>query len=346
MRVPDHAPEHPMQERDGRFLRLLVEASGWYDPDAIGNPAPPDMAAVATPPHQGWPGGGRLIALDPAVLVSAMANAAVVVDHDGRIAAANGFADSLFERSVVGLPVEELVPESRRAAHATLRQASTSTGHSRPMGSGIAVQGVRPNGTTFPAEVSLSSIATSNGPATLAIVVDTSELAARMATLQRGALHDPLTNLGNRAALRAALDAVFALPVSQRPVTALAIDIDGLREANRRFGHGGGDALLLGYAQRLQAVVRPDDFVARIGGDEFVVLCAGPLETGRAVAARLTGPHRERRGRQGAAATSMTASVGIAARRGREGASSLLRRADEALLAAKGAGGCRVVEAG
>jgi PAS domain S-box-containing protein len=207
MRVEGHAPEHPSQERDGRFLKLLVDASGWYDPDAIGNPPDAEAVdaepgAVAPPPHRGLPGRGRPDALDPAVLVSAMANAALVVDHDGRIAAANGLADSLFERSIVGLLIEELVPGSRRAAHATLRQASTSTGHSRPMGSGIAVHGVRSDGTAFPAEVSLSSIATGDGPATLAIVVDTSELAARLATLQREALRDPLTNLGNRAALR------------------------------------------------------------------------------------------------------------------------------------------------
>ena len=346
MRVEVHAPQHPIQERDGDFPKLLEEASGWYDPDAIGSPVPADTEADTAPSHGGSPQGGRPDALDPAILVSAMANAALVVDHDGRIAAANDLADGLFERSVVDLLVEELVPESRRAAHAAFRRVSTSTAHSRPMGSGIAVHGVRPDGTTFPAEVSLSSIATADGPATLAIVVDTSELAARLATLQRNALLDPLTNLGNRAALRSALEAVFAFPVSQRPVTAIAIDLDGLRDANRTFGHAGGDALLRAYAHRLRTVVRSDDFVARTGGDEFIVLCAGPLETGRAVAARLTGPHRERRGRQGAAAGPTTASVGIAARRGREGAATLLRRADEALLAAKSTGGGRVVEAG
>jgi len=343
MRVEGRTSAQPMQVRHGQFP---VEASGWYDPGAIRDPETIDTGPAARPRHRVSASGGRSTALDPAVPVSALANAALVVGGDGRITAANGLADSLFERTVVGLLIEELVPESRRAAHAVVRQASTSTGQTRPMGSGIAVQGARADGTAFPAEVSLSAIATRNGPATLAIVIDTTELVARLATLQREALHDPLTNLGNRAALRLALDAFFAHPVSHRPVTAIAIDIDGLREANRRLGHGGGDALLRAYANRLQSVVRPDDFVARTGGDEFLMLCAGPPETGRAVAARLTGPYRERRGRQGASVGPMTASVGIAARRGREGASSLLVRADGALLAAKSAGGCRVVEAG
>ena len=87
------------------------------------------------------------------------------------------------------------------------------------------------------------------------------------------ALHDALTGLANRALL----DDRLAQAVAQRDrdggaVAVLFCDVDGLKAVNDRFGHPFGDELLVTVAQRLNTQVRAADTVARIGGDEFVVV--------------------------------------------------------------------------
>ncbi|OWK24645.1 hypothetical protein AJ87_19895 [Rhizobium yanglingense] len=86
------------------------------------------------------------------------------------------------------------------------------------------------------------------------------------------ALHDPLTDLPNRAALRRKLDALLEQHDAQGSQFAvLCLDLDRFKEVNDLFGHNTGDLLLCVAAKRLQNIVG-DAFVARLGGDEFMVL--------------------------------------------------------------------------
>jgi diguanylate cyclase (GGDEF)-like protein len=86
--------------------------------------------------------------------------------------------------------------------------------------------------------------------------------------------HDPTTGLLNRtAAIERTANALRRINEDGGEVAILMIDIDRLRDVNDALGHEVGDRLLNSTARRLATAVRPNDIIARIGGDEFVVLC-------------------------------------------------------------------------
>lgn len=89
--------------------------------------------------------------------------------------------------------------------------------------------------------------------------------------------HDPLTQLPNR---RQALTDLYALTYrgkrSGQPFAVLSIDLDGFKPVNDKYGHDAGDEVLKAIARRLESAVRAGDTVARMGGDEFIVLIDDP----------------------------------------------------------------------
>lgn len=92
--------------------------------------------------------------------------------------------------------------------------------------------------------------------------------------LSRQALQDTLTGLPNRAALIRHLDQLLAESAREgHGLAVLFIDLDGFKRVNDTLGHAVGDELLVLAGQRILACMRPDDVVARLGSDEFVVVC-------------------------------------------------------------------------
>ena len=101
------------------------------------------------------------------------------------------------------------------------------------------------------------------------------ELEQAKVRIEHNALHDPLTSLGNRRKLDDELTAIAALSETQDVrVGILHIDLDRFKQINDTLGHAAGDALLVHASQVLRSSVRKGDLVARIGGDEFVVVVA------------------------------------------------------------------------
>lgn len=92
--------------------------------------------------------------------------------------------------------------------------------------------------------------------------------------LRHVASHDGLTDLPNRALFDDRLEQALARSARKAlPLAVMVVDLDGFKRVNDSFGHDAGDRVLTETAQRLRAAVRPHDSVARIGGDEFAVLC-------------------------------------------------------------------------
>ena len=99
--------------------------------------------------------------------------------------------------------------------------------------------------------------------------------------LRQLAATDRMTQVGNRLAMDSKLASEWRRARRHsRPLTVIMVDIDDLKGINDTGGHASGDAAIISVAQRLAAAMRQEDTIARIGGDEFMVLCpeAGPQE--------------------------------------------------------------------
>ena len=87
------------------------------------------------------------------------------------------------------------------------------------------------------------------------------------------ALHDPLTGLPNRVLMTQTLDhALLRRQRTGRVSAVMSVDLDGFKAINDTYGHQAGDALLVTVAERLAAALRPGDTVARLAGDDFLIL--------------------------------------------------------------------------
>jgi diguanylate cyclase (GGDEF)-like protein len=102
-----------------------------------------------------------------------------------------------------------------------------------------------------------------------------SELETARSQMEFNALHDSLTGLLNRRYLDQRL---LEEDAARRPTALLHIDLDRFKHINDTLGHAAGDAMLVHAASILKANTRPEDFVARIGGDEFIVAMTGPSD--------------------------------------------------------------------
>jgi diguanylate cyclase (GGDEF)-like protein len=100
-----------------------------------------------------------------------------------------------------------------------------------------------------------------------------SQLEHSQAEAEYAATHDHLTGLANRALLKARVDDLPTLGAPE--IGVLVVDLDGFKKVNDAAGHEAGDEVLTIVAQRLQHHLRPEDVLARTGGDEFVAVLTG-----------------------------------------------------------------------
>ncbi len=171
-------------------------------------------------------------------------------------------------------------------------------------------------------------------------VVAEQELAESRAALEALVRIDSLTGVANRRQLdeRLAL-AIIRARRHHQPLALMYLDIDYFKRVNDTLGHAAGDAVLRGFAQRLTSSVRASDLVARIGGDEFVILVedAGLPGSAEVIARKLIAAMATPIDVDGAPVAATT-SIGIAFSTNGPDAEALMAGADAALYSAKDAG--------
>ncbi|MCV9939810.1 PleD family two-component system response regulator [Boseaceae bacterium BT-24-1] len=197
--------------------------------------------------------------------------------------------------------------------------------------------------------------------------IDRNELLARARTLVRRkrfaerlrdsvqssmemAVMDQLTGLHNRRYLDSRLSVLFdESALRARALSLLVLDVDRFKVVNDSWGHDAGDEVLREFADRIRACTRGIDLVARMGGEEVVVVLPDTaLDAARAVAERIRQrvegePFQIQRGQR---SITVTVSIGVASRRaGDAGPVEMMKRADEAVYRAKAAGRNRVIVA-
>ncbi|MBC3191965.1 EAL domain-containing protein [Pseudonocardia sp. C8] len=272
----------------------------------------------------------------------------VIVDPDDPVLEANetaaamlGYSRARMGRMRVGdvIPVDdapELWAERHRLLDGTLDR----------------LRFVRPVRRADDAEIWIDAVVTplreAGGPPHLLVAVlsDVTEQLELQQRLEHQASHDPLTGLPNRSLFFDRLAAAMAEDGADgsRPGVCY-LDLDGFKVVNDTLGHQAGDRLLQALADRLRSALEPDGhLVARMGGDEFVVLV--PRSTDRAeledVAGRALGTVR-RPVRIDGRDIVISASVGVVRHDGELGPDQLMQAADTTLYSAKHAGRGRYV---
>jgi diguanylate cyclase (GGDEF)-like protein/PAS domain S-box-containing protein len=205
------------------------------------------------------------------------ANDAIIsADSRGKIVFWNSAAEILFGYSgdeIVSKPLTLIMPEKFRGAHRKGLKRVVSTGESNIIGKTVEMTGLRKGGSEFPIELSLASWKTKEGILFTGIVRDVTERKRAEATIRELAYHDSLTGLPNRMLFndRITLELAHAHRNRQK-FAVMMLDLDYFKDINDTLGHGVGDQLLQVVGHRLTGLLRKNDTVARMGGDEFLLL--------------------------------------------------------------------------
>ncbi|WP_344954367.1 putative bifunctional diguanylate cyclase/phosphodiesterase [Zobellella aerophila] len=211
-------------------------------------------------------------------ILDSAGDAFIGMDARGAITAWNRAAETIFGWSraeVLGQTVAEtIVPDQYRDAHQRGLARFLTHGKAQALGQRLELPALHRDGREFPLEITLWSLEEENDWSFFAFAHDISARKEAEQALEHRALHDALTGLPNRALVLDRLQQCLSRRAgSNDGIAVLFIDLDHFKRINDSFGHDAGDQVLITVAQRLRQVMRPTDTVARLAGDEFVIVC-------------------------------------------------------------------------
>ncbi len=175
---------------------------------------------------------------------------------------------------LIGKPVDMLVPHSVENDEEPFLLEDFDDGDKKII-VGIAreIVGLKKDGSMFPMDLAISDMYFGDDHFYVGILRDISIRKARIAALHYQATHDALTDLPNRTLLLDRLQqAIRSAERGENSLSLLLLDLDRFKEVNDTLGHHIGDKLLQQISQRLRQVLREEDTVSRLGGDEFCLL--------------------------------------------------------------------------
>ena len=267
-------------------------------------------------------------------LLSDLTQEALLIHRDRTVLELNSAGERLFgaHRDVVGRSLLELFAADNIPA--LLRREQCPPADRRPEEFEI----VTADGVHVPVEFSCRVIDFMGAPATAVALRDLSDRKRDGERIRYLAHHDALTGLPNRYSLGTRLQLALDLANEQNwSVAVIYLDLDRFKPVNDLLGHAAGDLLLIESAKRITPLLRPADTLARIGGDEFVVIVANAAspETTLALASAITQALRTPFDIEGQRVEiGVSAGVAMYPSDGRE-AEVLLRAADTAMYQAK-----------
>lgn len=285
--------------------------------------------------------------------LKAISEAVVITDPSGSVMSTNRAHEA-----ITGYADADIVGRNCRVLQGPLTDADTVAQIRQAVATGGSFQGevlnYRKDGSSFWNELSIAPVLDDSGRVThfVGVTRDVTQRRSTHEQLAQLAFIDVLTQLPNRRLLDDRLaQAIAASERSGLHGAVMFVDLDGFKPLNDTHGHAAGDLTLVEVAQRLRASVRATDTVARIGGDEFVVVLgdlASDAERAHALALDVAEKIRSSLDLPGwqlpdsatAVQRRCTVSVGVALFLGQTmGSGDILRRADAAMYRAKASGG-------
>ncbi len=210
-------------------------------------------------------------------IVNGALDGIVTIDEEGNITEFNVAAEDIFgykQDELIGKSLSDImVPPSARAAHNDGHALFVKTGIKHIVDKRVELIAMRSDGSEFPIELSITSLKESGFPLVTAFIRDISLQKKAQLEIENLAYYDVLTGLPNRRLL---LDRFQRAVVNAKRLgtscVLIFLDLDNFKLLNDTRGHEIGDKLLVEVAKRLESSVRAGDTVARLSGDEFIVI--------------------------------------------------------------------------
>jgi diguanylate cyclase (GGDEF)-like protein/PAS domain S-box-containing protein len=209
-------------------------------------------------------------------ILASVAEGIVTINELGRIESANPAAERMFRCTrgkMAGTHIGDLTPPHLRQRHERFFRRYMTGGNGLLLGRAVETMGRREDGTLFPMEISINELRHGKNRLFTGIMRDISERKEGEDRIKRLAHHDSLTGLPNRNLLSDRI--THALARVRRHggrMAVLYVDLDKFKPVNDTLGHEAGDVVLKEVARRLTGCIRGSDTVARVGGDEFVIV--------------------------------------------------------------------------
>jgi diguanylate cyclase (GGDEF)-like protein/PAS domain S-box-containing protein len=210
------------------------------------------------------------------IIAESALDAIITIDEESRIVMANPATERMFGYTgaeLCGMPLTTLMPERLRRAHLDSMKVHVKTGKRHLPWGAVELPGVRKDGSEIPLEISYGEFVKEGRYFFIGIVRDIADRKKAEETIIYQTYHDFLTGLPNRAQLMLRFNLELAQAErSGKKMAVFHIDLDRFKVINDSLGHAVGNRVIVIIADRLKELIRKNDTLARIGGDEFIIL--------------------------------------------------------------------------